>query len=159
MVDYSTTIRLLSDRRIYHAVMNLKRKYKSTVVYAVDEHTLAIEIDVNDIVEEIKEGVKQASNVYFKQGDKLTGGYIVVEFVGSQAGISVEQDPGVKAGIARLRQMGYNVVLYTEENKGYVILNADDIGRNIAKEIKFFKRKYAIDNGKLVITITKGGAG
>ncbi len=159
MVDHSTTIKLLSDRRIYQAVMNLKRKYKSTTVYAVDEHTLAISIDMNDIVGEIREGVKQASDVYFKQGDKLTGGYIVVEFTGSQAGVSVDQDPRVKAGIARLKQMGYNVTLYTEGGKGYVILDAEEIGRNIAKEIKFFKRRYAIDSGRLVITITKGGAG
>ena len=151
------TVRLLSDRRVFQAVLNLKRRYKSTTVYAVDEHTLAVSIDVNDIVDEIKEKVRQASSVYFKQGDKLIGGYIIIEFEGSKTGVPLDQDPKVRAGVERLKQIGYNVTLYTDEGKGYVILDAEEIGRNIAKEIKFFKRRYAIDNGRLIITIIKGG--
>ena len=155
MVDNSVVYRFMSDRRVYQAVMNLKRRYKSTTLHAVSENTIALEIDVNDIVEEIKDGVKTASDVYYKESNE--GGYIIIEFIGSGSDKDISVDPRVKAGLNRLKSMGYDVKLYTENGKGYVILNADDLGKNIAKEIRFFKKKYAVKEGKLIIMLSKGG--
>ena len=155
MVDNSVVYRFMSDRRVYQAVMNLKRRYKSTRLYAVSESTIALEIDINDIVDEIRSGVRTASDVYYRESSE--GGYIIVEFTGSGSGRDISEDPRVKAGLGRLRSMGYDVKLLTEDGKGYVILNADDLGKNIAKEIRFFRKKYAVKEGKLVITLSKGG--
>jgi len=155
MVDNSVIYRFMSDRRVYQAVMNLKRRYKSTRLYAVSENTIALEINMDDIVEEIRDGVKTASDVYYKESSE--GGYIIVEFTGSGSGKDISEDPRVKAGLSRLRSMGYDVKLLTENGKGYVILNADDLGKNIAKEIRFFRKKYAVKESRLIITLSKGG--
>jgi len=155
MVDNSVIYRFMSDRRVYQAVMNLKRRYKSTRLYAVSENTIALEINMDDIVEEIRDGVKTASDVYYKESSE--GGYIIVEFTGSGTGKDISEDPRVKAGLSRLRSMGYDVKLLTENGKGYVILNADDLGKNIAKEIRFFRKKYAVKESRLIITLSKGG--
>lgn len=155
MVDNSVVYRFMSDRRVYQAVMNLKRRYKSTRLHAVSEDTIALEIDMNDIVEEIKSGVKTASNVYYKESSE--SGYIIIEFTGSGSGKDISEDPRVRAGLSRLESMGYDVKLLTEDGRGYVILNADDLGKNIAKEIRFFRKKYAVKEGRLVITLSKGG--
>jgi len=155
MVDNSVIYRFMSDRRVYQAVMNLKRRYKSTRLYAVSENTIALEINMDDIVEEIRDGVKTASDVYYRESSE--GGYIIVEFTGSGSGKDISEDPRVKAGLSRLRSMGYDVKLLTENGKGYVILNADDLGKNIAKEIRFFRKKYAVKESRLIITLSKGG--
>jgi len=155
MVDNSVIYRFMSDRRVYQAVMNLKRRYKSTTLYAVSEDTIALQIDMSDIVDEIRDGVKTASDVYYKESSE--GGYIIVEFTGSGSGKDISGDPRVKAGLSRLKSMGYDVMLLTDNGRGYVILNADDLGKNIAKEIRFFKKKYVVKEGKLVIMLSKGG--
>jgi hypothetical protein len=155
MVDNSVIYRFMSDRRVYQAVMNLKRRYKSTRLHAVSEDTIALEIDMDDIAMEIRSGVKTASDVYYRESSE--GGYIIVEFTGSGSSRDISEDPRVRVGLSRLRSMGYDVKLLTEDGKGYVVLNADDLGKNIAKEIRFFRKKYAVKEGRLVITLSKGG--